>query len=162
MWAAFAGALMEIYDLASGMLTRVHVCPPQDKTGADPNRVGGPTNHLLSDGGLSTVIAGATNKTNSALTNSLQRLHTRSGGGADRSLSTAFRAIGAICDKLGLVRIIKDRACELYKKVSCLQRAATCRRHCLCRDCSPDGRTRPCTQTAVCHCSLQHRFAAGI
>ena len=90
---------------------------PQDKTGADPNRVGGPTNHLLSDGGLSTVIAGATNKTNSALTNSLQRLHTRSGGGSDRSRSTAFRAIGAICDKLGLVRVIKDRACELYKKV---------------------------------------------
>ena len=79
--------------------------------------MGGPTNHLLSDGGLSTVIAGATNKTNSALTNSLQRLHTRSGGGSDRSLSTAFRAIGVICDKLGLVRIIKDRACELYKKV---------------------------------------------
>ncbi len=73
---------------------------PQDKTGADPNRVGGPTNHLLSDGGLSTVIAGASNKTNGALTNSLQRLHTRSGGGADRSLSTAFRQgsqQGCIC-----------------------------------------------------------------
>ena len=89
----------------------------QDKQGADPNRVGGPTNHLLSDGGLSTVIAGASNKTNNALTSSLQRLQSRSGGGADRSLQSAFRAISQMCEKLGLVRIIKDRACELYKQV---------------------------------------------
>lgn len=80
---------------------------------------------------MSTVIAGATNKTNSALTNSLQRLHTRSGGGSDRSLSTAFKAIGAICDKLGLVRVIKDRACELYKKVQ----AATQHRNSAQHDC---------------------------
>ena len=79
--------------------------------------MGGPTNHLLSDGGLSTVIAGASNKTNNALTSSLQRLQSRSGGGADRSLQSAFRAIGQMCEKLGLVRIIKDRACELYKQV---------------------------------------------
>ena len=87
------------------------------RQGADPDRVGGPANHLQPNGGLSTVMAGATDNTNSALTNSLQRLHTRSGGGADRSLSTAFRAVGVICDKLGLVRGIKDRACELHKKV---------------------------------------------
>ena len=98
---------------------------PQDKTGADPDRVGCPTNHLLSDGGLSTVVAGATNKTNRALASSLQRLHARSGGGSDRSLSTAFRAIGVICDKLGLVRVIKDRAYELYKKVMCRLQATS-------------------------------------
>ena len=79
--------------------------------------MGGPTNHLLADGGLSTVIAGASNKTNNALTSSLQRLQSRSGGGADRTLQSAFRAIGQMCEKLGLVRIIKDRACELYKQV---------------------------------------------
>ena len=89
----------------------------QDKQGADPNRVGGPTNHLLSDGGLSTVIAGASNKTNAALTSSLQRLQSRSGGGAERSLQSAFRAIGQMAEKLGLLRVIKDRACELYKQV---------------------------------------------
>lgn len=89
----------------------------QDKQGADPNRVGGPTNHLLADGGLSTVIAGASNKMNTALTSSLQRLQSRSGGGSDRTLQAAFRAVGQMCEKLGLVRVIKDRACELYKQV---------------------------------------------
>ena len=79
--------------------------------------MGGPTNHLLADGGLSTVIAGASNKMNTALTSSLQRLQSRSGGGSDRTLQAAFRAVGQMCEKLGLVRVIKDRACELYKQV---------------------------------------------
>ena len=34
-------------------------------------------------------------------------------------LSAAFRGIGAICDRLGLVKVIKDRACELFKQASC-------------------------------------------
>jgi len=38
-------------------------------------------------------------------------------GCCSRFTVPAVRAIGAICDKLGLVRVIKDRACELYKKV---------------------------------------------
>lgn len=32
---------------------------PQDKEGVDPTRVGGPSNPLLADGGLSTVIGKA-------------------------------------------------------------------------------------------------------
>ena len=42
---------------------------PQDKETVDPTRVGGPTNHLLTDGGLSLVIGDATKGTgNAALT----------------------------------------------------------------------------------------------
>lgn len=45
-------------------------------------------------------------------------MHNRSGGGGgEKNLSAAFRGIGAICDRLGLVRIIRDRACELFKQV---------------------------------------------
>ncbi len=42
----------------------------------------------------------------------------RSGGaGGEKNLSAAFRGISAICERLGLVRVIKDRACELFKQV---------------------------------------------
>ena len=45
------------------------MCEPQDKESVDPTRVGGPTNHLLTDGGLSLVIGDATKGTgNAALT----------------------------------------------------------------------------------------------
>ena len=39
------------------------------------------------------------------------------GAGAERNLLNAFRGIGQICERLGLLKNIKDRACELYKKV---------------------------------------------
>ncbi len=46
---------------AAPMLTMLLLarCPQDGGSGVDPNRVGGPVNHLLSDGGMSTMIGGA-------------------------------------------------------------------------------------------------------
>ena len=83
----------------------------------DPNRVGGPSNPLLTDGGLSTVIA----KPNGGgggefLSSSLGRWQNR-GSNPDRALIQAFKTIATMSDRLGLVATIKDRANEIYKRV---------------------------------------------
>ena len=54
---------------------------------------------------------------NASLTHDLKRLHNR-GTNPDRSLLIAFGQISRMCEGLGLVRTIKDRACELFKKVA--------------------------------------------
>ncbi|KAL0359553.1 UNVERIFIED_CONTAM: Transcription initiation factor IIB-2 [Sesamum angustifolium] len=82
----------------------------------DPVRVGGPTNPLLTDGGLSTVISKPNGTTSDFLTSSLGRWQNR-GSNPDRSLILAFKSIATMSDRLGLVATIKDRANEIYKKV---------------------------------------------
>ena len=82
------------------------------KPGADPNRVGGPVNPLLADG-LSTSIADGGGAHSAAL----KRAHARAGGGEERALVDGFRRVARLADDLGLVRAVKDRACELYKHV---------------------------------------------
>uniref|UniRef100_A0A5B7B3G2 Putative Cyclin-like family protein n=1 Tax=Davidia involucrata TaxID=16924 RepID=A0A5B7B3G2_DAVIN len=82
----------------------------------DPVRVGGPTNPLLADGGLSTVISKPNGATGDYLSSSLGRWQNR-GSNPDRSLIQAFKAIATMSDRLGLVATIKDRANEIYKKV---------------------------------------------
>mmetsp|Transcript_45021 Transcript_45021/g.86054 ORF Transcript_45021/g.86054 Transcript_45021/m.86054 type:complete len:334 (-) Transcript_45021:175-1176(-) len=89
-----------------------------ESTGSDPNRVGGPTNPLLRDGGLSTVI-GKGDSAGSAATQ-LSRLQNR-GSNPDRNLISAFGAIGEMADRLGLVPTIKDRANELFRDISDLK-----------------------------------------
>ncbi|KAJ6797678.1 putative transcription initiation factor IIB [Iris pallida] len=83
----------------------------------DPNRVGGPSNPLLTDGGLSTVISKPTGAHGDS---SLGRWQNR-GNSTDRSLIIAFRTIATMADRLGLVATIKDRANEIYKKVEDLK-----------------------------------------
>ncbi|MED6208530.1 Transcription initiation factor IIB [Stylosanthes scabra] len=63
-------------------------------------RVGGPTNPLVANGGLSTATAPPNR-----------------GSNADRSLILAFKTIASMSDRLGLVSTIKDRANEIYKRV---------------------------------------------
>ncbi|GMH29167.1 hypothetical protein Nepgr_031010 [Nepenthes gracilis] len=82
----------------------------------DPVRVGGPSNPLLADGGLSTVISKPNGATGDFLTTSLGRWQNR-GSNPDRSLIQAFKTIAIMADRLGLVATIKDRANEIYKKV---------------------------------------------
>ncbi|KAK4759444.1 hypothetical protein SAY87_022575 [Trapa incisa] len=82
----------------------------------DPVRVGGPSNPLLTDGGLSTVIAKPNGTTGEFLTTSLGRWQNR-GSNPDRGLILAFKTIATMSDRLGLVATIKDRANEIYKKV---------------------------------------------
>lgn len=82
----------------------------------DPNRVGGPNNPLLNDGGLSTVIS----KNPNGKQSDLGRFRNQ-GSSSDRNLIQAFKTIATMADRLGLVATIKDRASELYKKVEDLK-----------------------------------------
>ncbi|KAJ8471227.1 hypothetical protein OPV22_025570 [Ensete ventricosum] len=86
----------------------------------DPVRVGGPTNPLLADGGLSTVISKPNGAQGDFLSSSLGRWQNR-GSNPDRTLILAFKTIATMADRLGLVATIKDRANEIYKKVEDLK-----------------------------------------
>ncbi|XP_078446329.1 cyclin-like family protein [Wolffia australiana] len=86
----------------------------------DPVRVGGPSNPLLTDGGLSTVISKPNGAQGEFLSSSLGRWQNR-GANPDRTLILAFRTIANMADRLGLVATIKDRANEIYKKVEDLK-----------------------------------------
>ncbi|KAJ6339909.1 hypothetical protein OIU77_007786 [Salix suchowensis] len=87
----------------------------------DPNRVGGPLNPLLADGGLSTTISKTSGGSNELFSGSLGKWQSR-GANPDRNLIQAFKSISIMADRLGLVTTIKfshsqDRANEIYKKV---------------------------------------------
>jgi transcription initiation factor TFIIB len=82
----------------------------------DPVRVGGPNNPLLTDGGLSTLIAKPNGASGDFLSSSLSRWQNR-GSNNDRGLILAFKTIGTMSERLGLVPTIKDRANEIYKRV---------------------------------------------
>ncbi|CAL9148382.1 transcription initiation factor IIB [Musa acuminata AAA Group] len=86
----------------------------------DPVRVGGPTNPLLTDGGLSTVISKPNGAQAEFLSSSLGRWQSR-GANPDRNLILAFKTIATMADRLGLVATIKDRANEIYKKIEDLK-----------------------------------------
>eukprot|EP01111_Echinosteliopsis_oligospora_P004810 TRINITY_DN1788_c0_g1_i1.p1 TRINITY_DN1788_c0_g1~~TRINITY_DN1788_c0_g1_i1.p1 ORF type:complete len:323 (-),score=84.52 TRINITY_DN1788_c0_g1_i1:18-986(-) len=84
-----------------------------DTPGSDPNRVGGPSNPLLRDSGLSTMIG----KGDSSAA-SLARWQNRGAlNSGDRSLLAAFKEIGRMGERMGLPQTIRDRANELYKQV---------------------------------------------
>ncbi|KAH7560651.1 hypothetical protein JRO89_XS10G0062500 [Xanthoceras sorbifolium] len=87
-----------------------------DSADNDPVRVGGPTNPLLADAGLSTVISKPNGSSGDLFTTSLGRWQNR-GANPDRSLLQAFKTIATMSDRLGLVTTIKDQANEIYKKV---------------------------------------------
>eukprot|EP01113_Clastostelium_recurvatum_P013826 TRINITY_DN1742_c0_g1_i1.p1 TRINITY_DN1742_c0_g1~~TRINITY_DN1742_c0_g1_i1.p1 ORF type:complete len:385 (-),score=43.81 TRINITY_DN1742_c0_g1_i1:35-1042(-) len=88
-----------------------------DSNGADPNRVGGPSNPLLKDSGLSTMIskegAGAGN---------LSRWQNRGAlGASDRTLLAGFKEISRMADRINLPQTIVDRANELFKQIEDLR-----------------------------------------
>ncbi|GBG85311.1 hypothetical protein CBR_g39879 [Chara braunii] len=84
----------------------------------DPVRVGGPSNPLLTDGGLSTIISRPNG--GGEIAGNLGRWQNR-GANPDRNLINAFRSIAGMAERLGLVSTIKDRANEIYKKVEDLK-----------------------------------------
>ncbi|KAL2336804.1 hypothetical protein Fmac_011250 [Flemingia macrophylla] len=65
----------------------------------DPVRVGGPTNPLLTDNGLSTVIAKPNGGSGEFLTSSLGRWQNR-GSNPDRALILAFKTIATMSDSV--------------------------------------------------------------
>lgn len=89
--------------------------PSQDKPGADPNRVGGPSNPLLEDAALSTQIVAGKGDGGAAF--SLNRL-AQQNDGRERVLLNAFREISRLCQLLNLNHAIKQRAQELFKQAS--------------------------------------------
>ncbi|KXZ54509.1 hypothetical protein GPECTOR_4g574 [Gonium pectorale] len=84
----------------------------RDKDTSDPNRVGGPTSHLLE--GLTTTIGRERN--DGGLSYTLNRIHARTNN-PDRLLVAAFKEVGRMCELLKVNSQIKDRACEVYKEV---------------------------------------------
>ena len=88
---------------------------PQDKESTDPSRVGGAVNHLLSDGGMSTMIAGGRG-VDHGLVRNLQRMQARTEITTDRALISAFKEIGKICSAMKLLDIVKKQAEEVYKE----------------------------------------------
>ena len=84
-----------------------------DKGGMDPSRTAGPTNRMLSGGGLGTSIGknpdGTYNQT-------LTRLH-NAGKNPDRPMLAAFGKIGDLADHLGMTSVVKDGACDIYRMV---------------------------------------------
>lgn len=89
----------------------------KDKPGDDPNRVGGPVNALLSDGGMSTMISGGKG-VDRGLVNNLQRMQNRTEVGPDRHLIAAFREIGKVCSSMRLPDLAKHQANEYFKEAT--------------------------------------------
>ncbi|AEC10009.1 putative transcription factor TFIIB, Cyclin-like superfamily [Arabidopsis thaliana] len=87
-----------------------------ESSNSDPNRVGGPTNPLLADSALTTVIAKPNGSSGDFLSSSLGRWQNRNSN-SDRGLIQAFKTIATMSERLGLVATIKDRANELYKRL---------------------------------------------
>ncbi|XP_010517653.1 PREDICTED: transcription initiation factor IIB-1-like [Camelina sativa] len=87
-----------------------------ESSNSDPNRVGGPTNPLLADSALTTVIAKPNGSSRDFLSSSLGRWQNRNSN-SDRGLIQAFKTIATMSERLGLVATIKDRANEIYKRL---------------------------------------------
>ncbi|KAH9775870.1 transcription initiation factor IIB-2 [Citrus sinensis] len=93
------GLVLEAYSVDETSEWRIFANESSDH---DPVRVGGPLNPLLSDGGLSTVIAKPTaGGSTELLSGSLGKLQAR-GSHPDRNLIQAFKSISAMSDRFQL------------------------------------------------------------
>lgn len=82
--------------------------------GDDPSRVGGPSNPLLGGEQLDTLISNRDGFSgNSKDLNRLQnRANYKSG---ERNILQSFKEISTLCERIGLPKVIADRAKQLYK-----------------------------------------------
>jgi transcription initiation factor TFIIB len=88
-----------------------------DEGGADPSRVGGPTNALVDTGAeFSTVVSSKDG--NTGIARDLQRTaqRTNAASGHMRNLPLAFQDIDAMCDSISLPRTVADVAKQLFKR----------------------------------------------
>jgi transcription initiation factor TFIIB len=82
--------------------------------GDDPSRVGGPSNPLLDGDQLDTMISGRDNY--SGASKDLNRLQSRTNyKSIDRTLIQSYKEISTLCERVGLPKVITDRAKQLYK-----------------------------------------------
>lgn len=84
---------------------------------ADPSRVGGPENSLLSGGDLSTMIGPATGSASFDEFGGAKYQNRRTMSSSDRALIAAFREISSMADRISLAKTIVDRANNLFKQV---------------------------------------------
>lgn len=81
----------------------------------DPSRVGGPSNPLLDGGQLETIISAKDGF--SGMSKELGRLQGRATfKPGEKNLLNSFRTISTYCERIGLPRVIVDRAKQLFKK----------------------------------------------
>lgn len=80
--------------------------------GANPSRVGGKLNPLLSNFGIDTKLTGGANATE------IQKWSDRSSLSAkDKQISKGLRAIRDITTRLNLKEPVFNKACEIYKEI---------------------------------------------
>ncbi|KAI3875537.1 hypothetical protein MKW92_013543 [Papaver armeniacum] len=105
------GLVLEAYSIDETSEWRTFANESADN---DPNRVGEKSNPLLTNSGLTTKISmpkGAVNRS------SIGRFRKIDTPDPDKGLIEAFKAIGVMSERLGLVSTIKDLANEIYKKM---------------------------------------------
>lgn len=88
-----------------------------EKAGADPSRVGGPENPLLSGSDLTTLIGPGRGDASYDGFGVSKYQNRRSMSSSDRALINAFREINAMADRINLPKTIVDRANNLFKQV---------------------------------------------
>lgn len=82
----------------------------------DPSRVGGPSNPLFSGEQLDTMISARDNYT--GMSKDLGRLQGRATfKSGEKALLNNFKTISIMCERVGLPKIIADRAKQLFKLV---------------------------------------------
>ncbi|KAL2337784.1 hypothetical protein Fmac_012230 [Flemingia macrophylla] len=82
----------------------------------DPVRVGSPTNPLLTDGGLSTVIAKPNGGSDEFLSSSLGRWQNR-GSNLDRALILAFKTIATMSNRMHRVKRKRRKLGYIFQKL---------------------------------------------
>lgn len=88
-----------------------------ERSGVDPNRVGGPENPLLGGGDLSTIIGPGTGSASFDEFGAPKYQNRRTMSSSDRSLISAFKEISLMADRINLPKTIVDRANNLFKQV---------------------------------------------
>jgi transcription initiation factor TFIIB len=83
----------------------------------DPSRVGGPENPLLNGQELSTMIGAATGSAGLDAQGFNKYRSRRTVSSTDRALTTAFREISTMAERINMARSIVDQANTLFKQV---------------------------------------------
>ncbi|XP_055343012.1 transcription initiation factor IIB-like [Paramacrobiotus metropolitanus] len=85
--------------------------------GDDPSRVGGPENPLLDGDQLTTIIGGATGSAGLDANGFSKYRNRKTMSAQDRALTTAFKEISTMAERINLPRTIVDQANVLFKQV---------------------------------------------
>lgn len=88
-----------------------------EKSNADPSRVGGSENPLLNGTDLTTVIGRGTGDASFDESGNAKYHNRKTMSSSDRALVTAFREINNMADRINLTRTIIDRANVMFKQV---------------------------------------------